>query len=720
MKRRNRLLSIFLVCFMLLSLMPLSALAAEDNEDALTAPEPIAAAVSAGEDAGEEPPGDDASGEADAAPAAEQDVGEEAPDEPEPEPAGEETPDEPEPEPAEEATPEPPTLRREAAAGNRDETYNITVIGGTAKVGGTEVTSAAPGATVYVYPTRQAGTYVTGFRAEGLSSDLTSVYYNTRGAYYTFTMPARDVTLTAETAAQEAYTLDLSEGKVLINTGGLWELAYSIAQSIGSTAGTLYTSNTYDFDVDGDGNNDIEVSPGYRIVMLPGYSLEDGYVLNGPNDTRYWPITFKTSAVVEYTVTFDVGAHGTAPAPQTVEDGETANEPAAPTAEGWVFGGWYTEAACTNAFDFSTPITADITLFAKWTEKTPALEVTFKSVSPADGTCRPGDEFKITFDVKNTGNVDLKVDDFEWKNHNGVIASTALGSEIVLKPGESLSDYGEEAILVISPIAGIDADPSTETADMYGLIKITCIAKGYEPRTDTVLCTADATHESGLYKPTYTVTFDVGGHGTAPAAQTVKDGQTATKPANLTETGWTFGGWYTEAACANAFDFATPITADITLFAKWTENAPVEITYTVTDGANSTWTKGSGATVTITVKRNVDDDTCFSHFTGVQISGTTLAASGYEAKAGSTVITLKADTLQQFSAGTHAVTINFDDGAARTDLIIKAAQSTGKSSGSPKTGDSSRLGLWLALSAVGALGVAGLGIYGKKRRNRVR
>ena len=149
-----------------------------------------------------------------------------------------------------------------------------------------------------------------------------------------------------------------------------------------------------------------------------------------------------------YTVTFDANGHGTAPAPQTVLSGYTATEPTAPTAAGWVFGGWYKEAACTNAFDFSTPITADITLYAKWTEE------------------------------------------------------------------------------------GTTPTPTT-----------------------------------------YTVTFDANGHGTAPAAQTVEHGKTATKPANPTASGWTFKGWYTEAACTNAFDFSTAITGNITLYAKWTQNS---------------------------------------------------------------------------------------------------------------------------------------------------
>ena len=74
---------------------------------------------------------------------------------------------------------------------------------------------------------------------------------------------------------------------------------------------------------------------------------------------------------------------------------------------------------------------------------------------------------------------------------------------------------------------------------------------------------------------TYTVTFNSKG-GTAVASQTVglKYGQTtvkATEPTAPTRTNYTFGGWYKESSCTNAWDFASDgVTADVTLYAKWT------------------------------------------------------------------------------------------------------------------------------------------------------
>ncbi len=72
---------------------------------------------------------------------------------------------------------------------------------------------------------------------------------------------------------------------------------------------------------------------------------------------------------------------------------------------------------------------------------------------------------------------------------------------------------------------------------------------------------------------TYTVTFNSNG-GSAVAAQTVNSGAKATKPADPTREGYTFGGWYTDEACTQAFNFDTAISANITLYAKWTAVQP--------------------------------------------------------------------------------------------------------------------------------------------------
>ena len=101
----------------------------------------------------------------------------------------------------------------------------------------------------------------------------------------------------------------------------------------------------------------------------------------------------------------------------------------------------------------------------------------------------------------------------------------------------------------------------------------------------------------GNYTPRYTITFDVNGHGTAPAEQTIRYGNKITKPANPTEAGYTFNAWYKEKECINEWEFATDkVTKNTTLYAKWTaKDAAIE--EAVVDG---TAIKADGKTVPVT------------------------------------------------------------------------------------------------------------------------
>ena len=69
---------------------------------------------------------------------------------------------------------------------------------------------------------------------------------------------------------------------------------------------------------------------------------------------------------------------------------------------------------------------------------------------------------------------------------------------------------------------------------------------------------------------TYTVSFDANG-GSSVAAQKVKYGSRATKPADPTRTGYTFQGWYTAKDGGARYDFNQTVTGDVTLHAHWTK-----------------------------------------------------------------------------------------------------------------------------------------------------
>lgn len=77
---------------------------------------------------------------------------------------------------------------------------------------------------------------------------------------------------------------------------------------------------------------------------------------------------------------------------------------------------------------------------------------------------------------------------------------------------------------------------------------------------------------------THKVTFDTNG-GSAVDPQTVDDGATAVKPADPTRDGYAFNGWTLDG---KPYDFATPVTGDITLEAQWERNeTPAPVTHTV-------------------------------------------------------------------------------------------------------------------------------------------
>lgn len=91
------------------------------------------------------------------------------------------------------------------------------------------------------------------------------------------------------------------------------------------------------------------------------------------------------------------------------------------------------------------------------------------------------------------------------------------------------------------------------------------------------------------------VSFETG-EGSKVDFQTTADGKLV-KPADPTRDGYTFSGWYTDEACTQAYDFSTPVTADLTLYAKWTKNAvnPGGNGGSGTNGGNGGAGNGSGA-----------------------------------------------------------------------------------------------------------------------------
>ncbi len=214
--------------------------------------------------------------------------------------------------------------------------------------------------------------------------------------------------------------------------------------------------------------------------------------------------------------------------------------------------------------------------------------------------------------------------------------------------------------------------------------------------------------------PTYTVTYSVVNGTWADGKTTdIKETvQSGSKPASvptgmIASSGYTGGAWDTDPSGAT-------ITGNKT-FTYTFKSVPAN--YTVAEGGNSTLTIGNASDLVITVKRDVADDTCFSHFTGVEIDGKALVnGTDYTAVAGSTVVTIKAATLNNLSEGGHTITIVFDDGKIVTSVTAKAASG---GAAVPSTGESLAPTLFIGIAFIAVSGVMITVILVQKKRKNI-
>ena len=140
----------------------------------------------------------------------------------------------------------------------------------------------------------------------------------------------------------------LNSSKLAVDANGPGANSYISVSAIPAPTCTAPVSLT--------GTNNADYS-GYFHTDNPDYAI-----INGENNTVML-------VMGEYTVTFDANGHGTAPTQQKTTYGGKITEPAAPTAENYYFRGWFKESTCENMWDFdSDTVTADITLYAKWSD----------------------------------------------------------------------------------------------------------------------------------------------------------------------------------------------------------------------------------------------------------------------------------------------------------------------------------------------------------------
>lgn len=92
------------------------------------------------------------------------------------------------------------------------------------------------------------------------------------------------------------------------------------------------------------------------------------------------PSTQTQPEKVYYTISFD-SAGGSPIATQYVESGRSLSPPSTPIKSGSTFSGWYTSKSYVQEWSFSSPITGNVVLYAKWVQNTPDTAVT--PITPA-------------------------------------------------------------------------------------------------------------------------------------------------------------------------------------------------------------------------------------------------------------------------------------------------------------------------------------------------
>ena len=354
-----------------------------------------------------------------------------------------------------------------------------------------------------------------------------------------------------------------------------YHIKYTLNGGTMSGAPETYTENSADITLPQ------PTKAGYRFTGWTGTGLTaptmEVTIPTGSKEDREY--TANWEEIQYFTVFYDVHGHGTAPAEEKVESGKTAAKPEDPTEDGWKFKGWYiSDDYIGEPFDFTTAITRDTTLHAKWARTwTVTFDVGDHGTAPAAQTVEDG--------AKATKPADPTAEDYSFQ---GWYTDTRYTMEYDFSK-EVTEDTTVYAKWVKKPIVSFNANghgtaPARQTVELNGkaVKPADPTAEGYVFRGwyTTAACTTEfdfntpITADTTLYAKwdeIYTVTFNVGGHGTAPAPQKVENGGKATKPENPTAKGWRFDGWYTDEKCTARYDFDKAVTANTTLYAKWTQ-----------------------------------------------------------------------------------------------------------------------------------------------------
>ncbi len=305
----------------------------------------------------------------------------------------------------------------------------------------------------------------------------------------------------------------------------------------------FYTRNTYDYTVrhikqlpDGsydEANAEVETLSG-KFEALAAVTAKDygsHYPTNDADTKQNIKIEKGLTIDVKYdldehTLTFETNG-GSAINPVTVRHGNAVARPADPTKDKYTFIGWYVDPEFTAKYDFATVLEADKTIYAKFElTSTPIGDIYVRYdvlhiKQLPDGTYDLANAEVEHLSAKKDTTVTAVIKDYRATHHVNV--------------NRTLSKLTGTAI---QPYMGVDGKPVYTILSVYYDLDF------------------------------HTLTFDTMG-GSKIAPETVRHGLTVAKPKDPVNGGYIFDGWYTDKTYRTPYNFATPLTQDTTIYAKW-------------------------------------------------------------------------------------------------------------------------------------------------------
>lgn len=304
-----------------------------------------------------------------------------------------------------------------------------------------------------------------------------------------------------------------------------------------------YSANTYDYTVrhikqlpDGsydEANAEVETLSG-KFEALAAVTAKDygsHYPTNDADTKQNIKIEKGLTIDVKYdldehTLTFETNG-GSTINPVTVRHGNAVARPADPTKDKYTFIGWYADPEFTEEYDFATVLEADKTIYAKFElTSTPIGDIYVRYdvlhiKQLPDGTYDLANAEVEHLSAKKDSTVTAVIKDYRATHHVNV--------------NRTLSKLTGTAI---QPYKGVDGKPVYTILSVYYDLDF------------------------------HTLTFDTMG-GSKIAPETVRHGLTVAKPKDPVNGGYIFDGWYTDKTFRHRYDFSTPLTEDITIYAKW-------------------------------------------------------------------------------------------------------------------------------------------------------